>query len=237
MNNTTKQLCIAGLSAFAFSLNAQAAVLSVNLGKDGLIAETGFTNWTATDRQTAAPTTTIGGIGLTFNQLVAESGRLRAINRSQTYTGTLGNLTTSWWGGRKSASGAGGQFELVINGADLGAGSFDWTSWHHEQSNQTGKMTIDFSVNGGSAFTTALTGFDIVDNTTDGNVGAPNPATLSFVSNGTDDIHIRFTNTSGSNSTNDFVVINGFQVVAVPEPSSAVFGGLCALMMLLRRRR
>jgi hypothetical protein len=178
-----KQLLVAGLSAFAFSLNAQAAVLSVNLGASGLNTETGFTNWTATDRTTTAPTITIGGIGLTFNQLVAESGQLRAINRSQTYTGTLGNLTTSWWGGRQSASGAGGQYELVINGADLGAGSFDWTSWHHDQSNQTGAMTIDFSVNGGTTFTTAYTGFDIVDNITDSNTGAPNPGGFFLLTN------------------------------------------------------
>ena len=98
-------------------------------------------------------------------------------------------------------------------------------------------MTIDFSVNGGSAFTTALTGFDIVDNTTDGNVGAPNPATLSFVSNGTDNIHIRFTNTSGNASNNDFVVINGFEVEAVPEPSSAALLGLGGLALILRRRK
>lgn len=201
------------------------AVLQVNLGPSGLPTESGFTNWTTEENTTPTPTT-VNGIGLSVDITNADpTGTTRSINRTNTYNGTLGNLTQTWWGVRASPNGGGGQFAIVVNGSDLGAGTFEWTSWHHDHDNQTGAMDIDFSVDGGANFVLAFNDFDIVDNGTDGNVGAPNPATFSFTSNGTDDIHIRFTNdkvgTLGDNNT--FALVNGFQIgPGVPPPPSTI---------------
>ena len=163
---------------------------------------------------------------------------IRSINRTNTYVGPLTNLTQTWWGTRigGGGGGAGGFLTIALDGVDLGAGSFEWTSWHHDQDNQTGVMDIEVSVDGGSTFALAVDDFGIVDNVADGNVGAPNPATFSFTANGTDDVQVRFTNVSGGGSASDFALLNGFQVV-VPEPGSLIFVGLGSFALLGRRRR
>jgi hypothetical protein len=66
----------------------------------------------------------------------------------------------------------------------------------------------------------------------------------SFVADGTSDVIFRFTNIQlGNNGTvpdpaQDFTVINGFAVVAVPEPSMvALVGAMLTGVALIRRRR
>ena len=241
--NASKILLFTTLAA-STTQAALVKVLQVNLGNNGssptITNEPGFTNWTVGDRSTDGTyTNTINSIGLTVTTTVSESNQLRALNRSSTYGGTLGNLTDSWWGVRSNASGDdGGQFVFAIDGADLGAGSFEWTSWHTDESNQSGTMLIEFSIDGGSNYSTAFSDFDIVDNVVDGTTGAPNPANFSFVSNGGDDILVRFTYTGATGSADNFAVVNGFQIDAVvPEPSSTALLGLGGLALMLRRKR
>ncbi len=222
--------------ALVATSSVQAAVLQVNLGPSGLPAEAGFTDWTTADNN--APTaTTISGIGLSLTIQLADTGGLRSIDRTDSYNGILDNLTESWWGVRATSTGSGGQFTIIVNGADLGAGSFDWTSWHHDQDNQSGVMDIEYSVNGGSTFSLGVDDLDIISFDTDANVGAPNPAGFTFVSNGADDIHIRFTNVASNNSGEAFALLNGFQIDEIPEPSSTALLGLGSLGLMLRRRR
>ncbi len=208
-------------------IQGHAQVLAVNLGRATTPSETGFTNWTTNDN-TAPSATTISGIGLSVDISVSDSGSgtaLRSVDRSDgLYTGTLDALTDNWWGARAGTIGqpGGGQFSIIIDGSDLGAGTFEWTSWHFDHDNQTGLMDIEYSVDGGSTFSTAFDDFDIVDGDVDLFAGAPNPATFQFTSDGTNDVWIRFTNdlsNGGGDGTENFVVVNGFRIESASAPT------------------
>lgn len=224
---------------FGIPVASAATIVAVNFSQSGGPTQSGFTNWETPDNTATQLTTNISGIGLTFDPVVSNvssNNGFRSLNRggNDGYAGSMASLTQTWWGTR-AVSGGGGQFVIIINGSDLSAGSFQWTSWHHDHENQTGTMDIEYSVNGGSSWTLAFNDFDIVDKTTNTNVGAPNPASFSFTANGTQDVHVRFTNSvAGAGTNNNFALINGFQIV--PEPSAALLSCLGVLLLLRRRR-
>lgn len=227
MMKTNLMFLILVMVLFAANSHGQ-TVLAVNVGRPSTPSEVGFSNWTAAD-STAPVSTNINSIGISVDVSVSDSGggtAVRSLDRADNlYTNSLDNLTDNWWGARAGTAGqpGGGQFSIVINGSDLGSGTFTWTSWHFDHDNQTGPIDIEYSTDGGSSFTTAFDNFDIVDGDVDLFVGAPNPATFQFTSNGIDDIWIRFTNVDpgGGDGTQNFVLVNGFQIDIVP-PSGTV---------------
>lgn len=229
--------------AVLMSGTADAVIVKANLGQPGTPTETGFTNWTTAD-SSAPAATTIAGVDLSVVVSVSDAGpgKLRSINRGDgLYAGTLDNLTDNWWGARAGTIGqpGGAQFSVIIDGEDLTAGTYDWTSWHFDHSNQTGLMDIEVSIDGGVNFSKPVDDLDIVDGTTDGFTGAPNPASFSFTANGTDDVQVRFTNdlSNGGGAGNvNFLVVNGFEFALVPEPGTLALLGLCGVMMIKRRR-
>ncbi|MCG8584394.1 MAG: PEP-CTERM sorting domain-containing protein [Pirellulales bacterium] len=206
---------------------ANAAIVSVNLVESGGDpTETGFTNVTTN----GSPTATFTENSIDFTVTAAnDSTGLWDENRGgdDGYAGPLANLTQTWWG-----NGVQSDVTITIDGADLGAGTYSWTSWHHDHADQTGPMNIE--VDTGSGFSTVATGFDIVDGVTDGHAGAPNPFNFNFTSTGSD-VSIRFV----TPNVLDWVVINGFELaaVAVPEPSAFVLAGLGLGGLALGRRR
>jgi hypothetical protein len=237
MMNKKSYLFTVLLGIFACQLTANAAI-SVNLGRTGATApaESGFDDWKITDSSAGPFTTTIGGIDLTATNVGAN---VRAIDRggNDTYNLALPNLTRTWWGIQAGAT-TDVQLLIQVDGIDLGAGSFEWTSWHVDHENQTGKMLVEYSVDGGTTYSTAATAFDIVDKTTDAYAGAPNSLTFSFASNGSDNIIVRYTKAATAVNTDQFLVVNGFEIAAVPEPATtAAFMGLLALGAILVRRR
>lgn len=74
-------------------------------------------------------------------------------------------------------------------------------------------MDIEVSVDGGNNFSLVVDDLNIIDGNADANTGAPNSATFQFVSNGSDDIHIRFTNVGFGNApvngSGVFTLVNG----------------------------
>jgi len=140
------------------------------------------------------------------------------------------DLLETWWGDESA-------FSFVIDGTDLGAGDFTWTSWHTDKKDITGTMDIEFSVDGGTNWTLAFDDFDIISIRDDANPGPeiPNAASFQFTSNGTDDVWVRFTS-DGTNAT-DFTVVNGFEVTVVPEPSAFALLVLSLALLASRRRR
>ncbi len=94
-------------------------------------------------------------------------------------------------------------------------------------------MDISVSTDGGTSCSTKFTNLDIVDYEKVDFAGALTPFSFTFSSNGTDVVLVRFT--SDSNSEN-FNVVNGLQL-DIPEPTSFVLLGLCAIGLLGRRPR
>jgi hypothetical protein len=223
---------IVALTAFLMiSMPAQSAMLDINLTRSGAPTETGFDAWETGDRSTPSQLV-VDGVTLSMVESRNDNGtpnnKVRSLERSDTYNGALDNLTQTWWGARGGPSQPGGFITFDIAG--LAAGDYLFTSWHHDHGNQTGEMDIEVSTDGGSTFDVVGDDFGIVDSVVDGNVGAPNPFTFGFTAGG-DSVQIRYTNVSGSESTNDFVIINGFSVEVIPEPASLALLGLLAVSL------
>lgn len=243
MKTTLRLPLIALAGVMIFSLSAEAAVIRVNLTNSATNNEAGFTNWVASDRSTPS-SITVSGVEVFFVGSINddEDDEIRSVSRTGTRTTDLAELTRTWWGARlkeqTSQTGppfdSGGFLTLGISASNLGAGTFEWTSWHHDYADQNGYIDIDVSVDGGTTFVNAIEEHRIVNGSS---TLAPNPATFSFTSNGVDDIHIRFTNVEVDPNTNStiFALVNGFQII--PEPSTALLAGVFFGALLLRRHR
>lgn len=225
---------------------SHAATLSINLTRSGAPTETGFTNWEAADNSLPANlVTTLGTDNLTISAPstgINAGTTLRSIDRggNDGYAGSLASMSQTWWGQRQTSTGPGGY--ITINIAGLSAGDYSFTSWHLDHEDQTGGMKVEFSNNGGTTFTDAVAAFDLLNYAGGGsvpvpadNAAAPYEATFSFVSTGAD-VQVRFTNVASTNSSEAFSLTNGFEITVIPEPSTALLGGL-GFLALLRRRR
>ncbi len=225
--------------SLAVLVDTSAAVLSVNLGKTSAsTSESGFTDWFIADNTAGPVTNTVNGIDLSVTTV---GGNIRAIDRNfrATYgTAALPDLSQSWWGLNANTVG-GAQLLIELDGQDLGVGPFSWTSWHVDHDDQTGDVLIEVSVDGGATFSNAIASFDIVDGRDeDFFAGAPNPATFNFTTNGSDDVIIRYSNLE-TESRRNYVVVNGFEINAIPEPASLALIGVASACVLwpTRNRR
>ena len=133
-------------------------------------------------------------------------------------------------------NGTGTNTTTRLNLSGLPADSaFILRSYHYDSENQSGSFTTSLS---------GATTFDIGADTDDGagNNGLPGPAAFGYnfllSSNGSGDAFIDYQMLEASGSVpNSFFVINGFDLQAIPEPSSAGLTVLgLALIGLLRGR-
>jgi hypothetical protein len=124
---------------------------------------------------------------------------------------------------------------------------YTWTSLHHDTENLHGAFAVWGSPNGGADWGQLADGM-MTDSSLGGNPdsGAARepgpdafslPSAYSFTFTATGDDAIRFAPYSGGSVHTQIWGINGFQIDAIPEPSSAILlvGGLGA--MFLRRCR
>jgi hypothetical protein len=132
---------------------------------------------------------------------------------------------------------------LTLGG--LAAGSYDWTSFHHDTEHCHGPFAVWLSTDGGANFTQLADGL-MTDSTEGGTpdsgavVVGPDVYTLastyqmSFTANGADDVVLRFAPYSDPAGVHRQIWgMNGFEIV--PEPATIALLGLGGL--LLRRRR
>jgi MYXO-CTERM domain-containing protein len=233
-----------------------ASTLNVNLGPAGSTAEPGFTllasaNSTGTPA-VSLPLGTVGGVSVVVTTGGGANNRFRSVNRgvSAPYSGAFDGLTESWIGTEQGTGTADppSALTIILNGVD--PGPHLWTSYHFDNGtgvsgngNQSGRMTIEYSVDSGASFTVAATDFQIQDNEGIATV-AILPFTTTFTAVAGQTVQFRFTNTAlGLNAASavdpaqDFTVVNGFSVTPVPEPSALWAGLLCLGGIALRRRR
>ncbi len=235
---------------------AAASTMNVNLGPAGSSAEAGFTllasaNSTGTPA-VSLPLGTVGGVSVTVATGGGANNRYRSVNRgvSTAYSAAFDSLTESWIGTEQGSGTADPPSALTIILAGVDPGPHVWTSWHFDNGtglsgngNQSGRMTIEYSVDSGASFTVAATDFQIQDN--EGTATSTiNPFSTAFTALAGQTVQFRFTNTAlGLNATNtvdpaqDFTVVNGFSVAPVPEPSGPVLALVATGLALLRRRR
>lgn len=143
---------------------------------------------------------------------------------------------------------------LALGG--LPAGTYDWTSFHHDTEHVHTNFQVELSTDGGATYTKLDDGY-----MSDGSEGG-NPDSLadggqtilvtdltqmaaegsiyttSFTADGTNDVVFRYAPYSGVLGDavhNQIWGINGFQLV--PEPATGALFGLGGLMMLALRRR
>ena len=142
------------------------------------------------------------------------------------------NIVTDWIGvDTRSGNGGNGAWDgttgtptyITIALGGLSAGSYEWTSYHHDTEKMWGAFATWVSIDGGTTFTQLADG--VMTNSTSG--GNPAPAALvngpdintmssiyeaSFIANGADDVVIRFAPYSIVTVHRSFFLMNAFEI-------------------------
>ena len=119
---------------------------------------------------------------------------------------------------------------MDITVSTLKAGTYTFTGYFHDNTVQ--HSPFDLSVNTGSGFTLMIDEGGFSTGT------SPNPVgihSFNFTSDGTNPVIFRMDDLNGTNDNSG--VIAGFEIAAVPEPSSVALVGCFGLFMMMRRRR
>ncbi len=195
-------------------------------------------------------TVTVRAIGTT----ALAAANMRAIQRGPTIA--LGNITANpslfhdWIGVTQQIGATQTSAFLQITVSGLADGAYEWTSWHHDTSDQTGILDWRLGSASGKVDISNGTAFAVgapANSTDAGVITATNtPSTLvqSFtIAGGGGNGSIVFeldpqvARDATSGQSVNFSVINGFTIAAIPEPSTALVSALGLGLMLARRRR
>lgn len=238
MNPPLKNTLLAATALFALAQPAQAALM-INMGlttTDGQGPSGADTAWNAyttpsastnTGQLTTYNSTTFAGVTGAYNVGVqfifnGTTGGRRSIDRNTTANGN--NNFYNNWVGFDGASGTGiTTMTLTFTGLPANT-SFVLTSYHYDANDQKGKFTTSltgtqqFSIGNGAAVKTNF----IYD--------------FSLTSNNSGTATIDYINVSSGSRVEQFMVMNGLELNAIPEPTTALLGSL-GMFFLLRRRR
>ena len=116
-----------------------------------------------------------------------------------------------------------GTLDVVVSG--LNAGQYSFTGYFHDNVVDHIAMDVELSVDGGNSFLQVVDDALASTTTTPATIGS---ATFPFTANGTDAVHFRIIGQGGTTNfaTSETAILNGFEVHAVPEPTSLLLAGL-----------
>tara|TARA_B110000908_G_scaffold33785_1_gene40483 strand:- start:3581 stop:4303 length:723 start_codon:yes stop_codon:yes gene_type:complete len=235
-NMKTKLITSFAAAMAAFVISANAAVISVNIGNSSA-----NNNISATD--------TAGVVAVNnWNNKLGSFGAAAVTDDSGTLLATTVSVNTQWSGGL-SAAAATPNHALMGSGTDSGGGdmsatvtgiTFDLYDVYVYFKN-SGDRYGDYSVTPsgtGAAGGGLLRGYNIpyagtfIEETTGADPGTGNYMVFRNVSGAN-----LLINSSPENPSVARAPLTGFQIVAVPEPSSTALLGLGGLALILRRRK
>jgi len=143
---------------------------------------------------------------------------------------------------------------MTLSIGGLRAADYIWKSFHHDTENVHVEFRVEVSTDGGATFGQLADGVMTdsspggnPDSATDGSVGiqvGPDANSLVstystiFTANGSDDVIFRFAPYANTAVHSQIWGINGFEITAVPEPSTillALMGGLMVIGLVRRR--
>ena len=232
-----RNLVLAALLLPALGLTARAAtILQVDFGVNGgqNDVQSGYYDWS----EDAIGGWSIGGYGYSYTDLVSTrtrtiSGISVSVSRpggtyirdiDGTVSGDLGDLL------EEGLYTNGGATSLDIIFSGLAAGNYSMVTYHHIQDTNlnwgSSQITVDNGSGFGGVLSTAATSTGL-----DGS--NPGANTFTFTSNGSSPVTVRVSATAGSND----LVLNGFRLDQIPEPSIGLLGVIGMMAARGRRRR
>lgn len=164
----------------------------------------------------------------------------RAAANDNTWDNSSGylNLVTDWIGtDTRTANGGNGNWDgatgtptyMTLTLGGLAAGSYEWTSFHHDTEHCHGPFAVWLSTDGGTTFIQLADGL-MTDGTEGGTpdsgtvYGGPDPYSLpstyhvSFETDGTNDVVLRFAPYTGSAVHRQIWGMNGFELAMFDSP-------------------
>ncbi|CAA6677679.1 MULTISPECIES: PEP-CTERM sorting domain-containing protein [unclassified Lentimonas] len=127
--------------------------------------------------------------------------------------------------------GGGDRMTLSLTGLEANQ-AFTFTSYHADTQDQAGTFLVDQTPSASETSTSPFA-FPSIDDDALATPWVTNAYSFDVTSDGLGNLDITFTQNSGT-----WIGINGFDLVAVPEPSSfALLGGLLALSAVAMKRR
>jgi hypothetical protein len=169
----------------------------------------------------------------------------RGAANDNTWDNSLGylNLVTDWIGtDTRTANGGNGNWDgaagtptyMTLTLGGLGAGTYEWTSFHHDTEHCFGPFAVWLSTDGGTTFTRLADGL-MTDGTTGGTpdsgtvYGGPDPYSLpstyrtTFSANGVDNVVMRFAPYSNAAGAHRQIWgMNGFELNRVESNTAIV---------------